>query len=551
MNIAREQATRQSALWAAFGDALGFISELTDERGLLWRTGTKRVENTKEWRRNIGGRFGVEVVLPAGSYSDDTQLRLATSRAIRGDGNFDVESFAKIELVIWPAYALGGGRSSRAAATHLSRTDVNWFSNFFETSSASYLQSGGNGAAMRIQPHVWSARNLDDETDFVLDVLRNALCSHGHPRGIGGAVFHALCLATALRDKRVPGPPDWMEMVAYFPKLVRAANEEDSLRSFWLPVWEERSNSSFEDCLLQASAEMRADIQLLSDFENEPSEAVYDSIVRALGADREEQKGSGLKTALIAAMAAWMFRKKEPLDAVVAAANMLLSDTDTIATMAGAILGCIAKGEPPGPIKDKPYLEREAHRLYLISQGEQAETFEYPDLFAWTPPRAQVDVVTQVKDSFWIQGLGDAKPVGELLENRRKDGSAWQWFELTFGQTVLAKRRLRPQRRETEGGEEPKVGYKRLKSRRKEIMPTLPGLALEHAFERESTTTQRSTVDELTKDAIASNFDPRLIGEHLLSFASYPDGIERAIAYTAILLKAKLSRQKADARKVG
>jgi len=89
---------RNSALWAAWGDALGFPTELTDEQGVIRRVGTPIVVTPKSWRRRVGGRFGVVVELPAGAYSDDTQLRLATSRAIRGDGSFAVEAFAKIEL---------------------------------------------------------------------------------------------------------------------------------------------------------------------------------------------------------------------------------------------------------------------------------------------------------------------------------------------------------------------------------------------------------------------------------------------------------------------
>src|SRR5438045_3321702 len=90
----RVEAARGSALWAAYGDALGFISELTDDAGLRRRTGGRRLEQPMEWRRRVGGRGGVNALLPVGCYSDDTQLRLAASRAITSSG-FDVEAFAK------------------------------------------------------------------------------------------------------------------------------------------------------------------------------------------------------------------------------------------------------------------------------------------------------------------------------------------------------------------------------------------------------------------------------------------------------------------------
>ena len=146
----RAVCIERSALWAAYGDALGWISELTDTAGLMRRTGGAPLKEPIAWQRRIGGRWGVTAALPLGCYSDDSQLRLATSRAIRSDG-FDVEAFAKVELPVWLSYGLGGGRSTSAAAVHLSKRNSTWWSNTFKGWSV----SGGNGAAMRIQPHVW------------------------------------------------------------------------------------------------------------------------------------------------------------------------------------------------------------------------------------------------------------------------------------------------------------------------------------------------------------------------------------------------------------
>ena len=110
--VGRENQVRRSALWAAYGDALGWISELVDEKGLSRRTLGKPLRHPIGWKRRIGGRAGITVDLPVGCYSDDTQLRLATARSIRPDG-FDVEAFSKVELPVWPSYALGGGRSHK------------------------------------------------------------------------------------------------------------------------------------------------------------------------------------------------------------------------------------------------------------------------------------------------------------------------------------------------------------------------------------------------------------------------------------------------------
>lgn len=83
------QTVVESALWAAAGDALGWITELSyGPAGVKKRTGLTEVKQPVAWQRLIAGRNGPRVALPAGTYSDDTQLRLAVSRSIRGNGVF-------------------------------------------------------------------------------------------------------------------------------------------------------------------------------------------------------------------------------------------------------------------------------------------------------------------------------------------------------------------------------------------------------------------------------------------------------------------------------
>ena len=114
MNESVAEQTVRSALWAAYADALGFITELTDRSGLRRRAKVDRVTEATAWTRLVGGRFGALAKLPPGCYSDDTQLRLATSRAINGDGHFDVEAFAKVELPVCFSDSLGAGAGTKA-----------------------------------------------------------------------------------------------------------------------------------------------------------------------------------------------------------------------------------------------------------------------------------------------------------------------------------------------------------------------------------------------------------------------------------------------------
>ena len=125
---------------------------------------------------------------------------MAVSRSVNGHG-FDVETFARIELPVWLSYALGAGRASKAAAKNLGKPRTLWYANTY----SGWVNAGGNGAAMRIQPHVWASPNLDG--DYMLDVIVDAVCTHGHPRALVGACFHAAGARALPQHRRSAGPP--------------------------------------------------------------------------------------------------------------------------------------------------------------------------------------------------------------------------------------------------------------------------------------------------------------------------------------------------------
>jgi ADP-ribosylglycohydrolase len=429
----------RSSRWAAYGDVLGFITELTDTAGLVHRAGATRVERPVAWRRKIGGQFGVEVQLPEGAYSDDTQLRLATSRAIRGDGRFDVEAFAKVELPVWAAYALGAGRSTRAASASLTRHVHTWSTNFFDDKTARYVDAGGNGAAMRVQPHVWAARNRGDLGEYLPDVLRNSLSTHGHPRGFLGAAFHAFVLAYALHEHELPHPRWVQENVSRLQVAAKIVQEDADLRDFWLRKWETEAGTSFAvavDKTIREIGEMLA-VALAVDA-GEPV-YMYGRICDALGLRNADVRGSGTHTAVAAYFLAWLF-KDDPVGAITTAANELGTDTDSIGTMAGAFLGCLTSIDVPGMIQDRDYIDNEARRLDAISQSQRTSSFSYPDLLRWEPPQSQSDAVGLIGGKPVLSGLGFVVERGaEFRRGVKGAKNIWQWMTLDFGQSILAK----------------------------------------------------------------------------------------------------------------
>ncbi len=432
-NPRRAEMIRRSALWAAYGDALGWISELTDEKGLMRRTLGAPLRQPVGWKRRIGGRAGVTVDLPAGCYSDDSQLRLATCRCIRPDG-FDVEAFSKVELPVWLSYAFGGGRSSTAAAANLARPRVQWFANTYK----GWTDSGGNGAAMRIQPHVWAAPAPEDPVSYLRDVVRNTICTHSHPYGILGAVLHSLALARAMTTGRNPSPEDLIDDTRLAANLLELVQDDMEISQFWRPALE-RESGPFAEKWAETIQECQDTISAVSGTANREGAERYEAIVDLLQLRDPKRRGNGVLTALAAVALTWC--EPEPERALRIAANAVGTDTDTIATMAGAILGVNAESAPPASVLDADLFQLEADRLSAIAEGGKPQSHRYPDLLRWSPPKTQADALASPKDGgFHLAGLGRAEALGEPLGSPNQ-GFMWQWMKLDFGQTMLVKRR--------------------------------------------------------------------------------------------------------------
>jgi len=539
-----------SSLWAAVGDALGWITELSrGEDGVQFRSGNKSVSETVKWKRKIGGRFGATVDLPAGTYSDDTQLRLSVGRAIRGNGIFDVEVFAKIELPVWQSYSLGAGIGSMAAAENLSKRNVNWFSNFFQTKKQQYINAGGNGAAMRIQPHVWSSHNSVEE--LIAQVLRDALVTHGHAHGFCGAVFHALCLRDVILKKKIPSIDqayDFLDMVDIIPSLIDA---DDELSTFWKGHWETEADISIKQAIAEFKGEALTDVDRVVALLKNDRQPDYHEILELLGCLTPKYRGSGFKTAFAAFVLAVINNNDSIENALIISANELESDTDTIATMTGALLGLVSGYRPKWAVQDAEYLISEAVRLAQIGLGHAQTSFGYPDLTTWIAPSNQSDAVAALDEGVALAGLGGLRPLSK--EFTSKD-AIWQWFQLPYGQSVLAKRR------KINIGEMPQSQ-----------MPTqsLMSSPIKHAaapqqsslsFNQEDKVQKEETyqiksesyykteifqgIDNATSEVIDSGFDDTVLGRLLNLCIEDTDSIESAIAFAAIVAKAKLARKR-------
>lgn len=432
-----EEQTIRSALWAAWGDAAGFPAELAADRAALQRRFDGDTHGSGGWRRRIGGRMGPTIELPAGTYSDDTQLRLAVARCIREPGRFDVEAFSKIELPVFLSYELGAGKGTKSAARALNKRTARWYANFYDKPSR-YVDGGGNGAAMRIQPHVWAAPSPGPRR-YLPAVIRDTLSTHGHPRAILGSALHAIALGSTLGQRQLPAPARWPGMIDFLDGIPDLIDEDEQLRSRWLPQWEERAGETFPDALLAARISLKRQAEIAASLVPDATDDLehrYAQLLHSLGGLDPSTRGAGDTTALISLWVAWCGQAR-PAKAIMMTAGTLGSDTDTVATMAGALLGAVVDHEPQAAIADRELHITEAKRLHRLGHGQRAESFPHPDPLHWEAPRTLSDALGILDGKPAVAGLGPVTLEGEPI--RGKQGT-WQWARTDYGQRLLVKR---------------------------------------------------------------------------------------------------------------
>ncbi|MCP4687766.1 MAG: hypothetical protein GY859_06930, partial [Desulfobacterales bacterium] len=542
-----------SMLWAAYGDALGFIAEPCDERTLRSRMrGLDYLKWLVKWRRKIGGPYGVFIELPAGCYSDGTQLRLAVCRGVRKDGAFDVDSFSKIELPIFLSYRLGVGVGTKMAAKSLRKKNIRWNANFFETPLSRYIDGRGSGAAQRIQPHVLAAAPGASEAEIIREITRDALITHGHPIAWAGAVFHGLALRDALLRGKCPGPDRWGEILEKTRAIAEVCRKDERLGRAWAPAWEKSAGRELERGVEEAVVEIGADLEKVRrvlggggagspSHQANPGQKYMDAVA-AIDGFNPEKGGSGAKTALLASCIAHLF-SASPEQGIEVCANAFGSQADAIGTMAGALLGVHAGSPPPQETIDYDYMVEQARRLHDISLGKSTSQFAYPNLRHWSMPRSPLDAAGLFQNKMALRGLGVLEPRGATTIQKSGDSRiCWRFFKTAFGQTLLLKHRddlstitLKDLPRIQRDVDHARTSGEKVKKGAGSGVAGPP--PVDSAPERENGEMKSApvvqTMDEITDQVIKGGFDEADIGRRLLGFAGEESGIEKAISFAS------------------
>lgn len=261
-------------------------------------------------------------------YTDDTHMTLGLAESLVARGGFDGEHLARtfaryFEEQPWRGYGPGPQR-----VFAMLREGVPW-----EMASAALyggLGSLGNGAAMRVAP---AALFAYDDLERVASLARQtARITHAHELGLEGAVLQACAIARLLQLPRgAPlDVPDFLETLWHLVGSARYRQQLDALREL-LP------GGSLEEVIIRLGHGV----------------AAHEAVPTALYA---------------------FLRYRDDAAVAVTFAIGLGGDTDTIASMAGALAGAHL-GEEAFPaswrarVEDAPRLRELASHLLVLALG--------------------------------------------------------------------------------------------------------------------------------------------------------------------------------------
>ncbi|HEX7059585.1 MAG TPA: ADP-ribosylglycohydrolase family protein [Solirubrobacterales bacterium] len=421
---------------AAIGDALGWPMEDRGNRV----GGTARVKPAPRfvsWTRREGGAFGAhEQSIAAGTYSDDTQLLLAVGRSrLRGPDWF--RHFVEAELPVWLLYERGGGGALKRSARCWSARRAPWNLDQKRESVEAYFDAGGNGAAMRCLPHVL----IDHETKRFDQIAKyldaDCLSTHGHPRALVGSrvlswgIWWTLSRTSSLEygellERTIDAAPEWAET----PRP--PAEWTDAMKDV-SPRWLEEWDGAVKEMLRYLSA-ARSGLA-------HGAVAVDSETLAEIGMFGRE-RGAGTVSAAAAIFLASRYTS-QPLQGLLSAAFLRNTDSDTVASMTGALLGALAGpdwlGELTRQIQDSRYLEEMAEWL-ATGRGPEAPSLE------WQPSirtRLYRDLeVSAPGDRIELPIFGSAA-ITQIEDHETKSLSnfirSWS-FETELGQSLIIKR---------------------------------------------------------------------------------------------------------------
>jgi ADP-ribosylglycohydrolase/catechol 2,3-dioxygenase-like lactoylglutathione lyase family enzyme len=332
------------AFWgAAFGDALGWPQEMPRRR-VRRNQAPPDATVFETWDRRSGGRFMPhEETIQAGEYSDDTQLILCTARSILRGPEW-LNHLAYVELPAWTVYQRGGGGATTRAVDILLAGELPWRSTIEADKRRKYFDAGGNGVAMRIVPHsLWGARHANFKT-IARAIFLNGICTHGHPRALMGALLYGYAAWRAFQQSGTLTYGHLLEVALADRDVWASLPQFDHILAGWKDAAEECSGGRFQELWDRTADEMYYLLKGALGGIRVGALSMDSDVLSQLGCFDPARNGAGTVSTAASLFLASKYAP-DPQHGVRVAATSTGADTDTLASMTGALLGIISGTE--------------------------------------------------------------------------------------------------------------------------------------------------------------------------------------------------------------
>ena len=349
-------------LGAAYGDALGWPNERKYNSKVL-NPGQGQLHEFKEWYRFTGGRFYPhEEFIEPGSYSDDTQLILCLSRSLLRKKNW-FKYYTQVELPFWSLYERGGGGATKRAVSSWKDCIEPWNEKRKPNDIAKYFNAGGNGVAMRVLPHVLYLGDSNFEK-VASSILIDGISTHGHPRALLGALVYGFALWKAIRKDTKLGYGELIDTIIQ-NEAIWSYKSTDCLSSDWKYQAKKHLNN-YDKIWLSTKEEILNYLDICNTEFSRGSLIIDEDVLKKLQCYNRKISGAG-SVAAVASIYLASRHAIDPLIGVINAAFSIGTDTDTVASMTGGLLGCI-RGKDwlsnvENKIQDNKYLKETALKL--------------------------------------------------------------------------------------------------------------------------------------------------------------------------------------------
>lgn len=354
-------------LATAIGDALGWPSE---QRSKNTANTQKINDHFVEWTRCCTKPYWHNEKILPGEYSDDTQMTLSVARSIIA-GNW--EKALINELQFWLKYERGGGKALLKAAESCKKGLFLWQSSY----TRDYFNAGGNGATMRILPHVIAVANTPEHgiAALITDVIKNSIITHGHPRAILGATCYAYALNYLLQKNSVLEYGELVNAVLDAQGVWGAFPDSDKFTD-WIEAANRHSDytHNWKTCL----ANMVKQLEFIKASLKKGLMLEDNSILTQLECFAKVN-GAG-DVAILAAIYLVSKYANNPSLGIKVPAFAFGADTDTIASITGGLLGMLS-GTDWIPIEwkivqDNEYIIKITELLLSNNSKEASKTID-------------------------------------------------------------------------------------------------------------------------------------------------------------------------------